>query len=263
MYLVGLQSQPAEEQQDIMLKYLTYLLFILGFSPGHAICQGRLDSSDTLLLQNAVRFFYQTIGDNSLLYNGKEYLPYPFTMEGQPYLDSDQMQTGSVTYEGILYPDIPVLYDLFRDLLVTKHYNPVFRISLLTEKVDSFTIASHHFIRLAPDSVLRKQIAPGFYELLYNGKTSVLAKRKKVVEQTTTVEKIKRSFLVKDSYFIKVNGNYYLVKSRAGLLDAFSGMRKEISKYLKRKTLRYRDEKEAALVAAAKHYDELTSSNEK
>jgi hypothetical protein len=263
MYLFGSQNEPAAHRPYYsMRKSLILLLIVFGFLPLSAICQQAADSSDRLLIQHALRFFYKSIGENSLLYSGKEYLPYEFPTEGHAYLDADQMQAGSVAYEGILYSGIPVQYDLQRDLLIIKYYNPVFRISLFTDRVDSFSVANHHFIRLAPDTLTSRQITPGFYEVLYNRKTIILAKRKKVIEETVTVDKIRRRFLQKDIYYINLNGNYILVKNKANMLDAFSTKKKEISRYLKRNKLRFRIDRDASLIAAAKHYDELTRTDE-
>ncbi len=84
------------------------------------------------------------------LYRGGQYVDYPFSLEsGQPYFGEDKMRKGTVFYNGILYGDILLLYDLVKDIVIINDPTHIYKISLITWQVDRFTIEDHLFIRLS------------------------------------------------------------------------------------------------------------------
>ena len=129
-----------------------------------------------LLLQNAITQdhcinFYKAIGQESRLYNGHEYLPYdPHIKENAlfPY-DAKTWEPGEVNYDGIVYKNVPMMYDVYKDVVIVLLYNKFSMFTLLSNRVHDFAFANHHFVRIDADSVNSRQsgIIPGFYDQLY------------------------------------------------------------------------------------------------
>jgi hypothetical protein len=96
----------------------------------------------------------------------------------------------------------------------------------------------------------------GFYEVLYGGPATVLAKRKKQVQRGVRVED-PYIFKQYDSYFVKHNGIYRSVAAEKDLLLLF-GDRKEVLKtYLRTNNINFKKDNEAGLVKTAAYYDQL------
>src|SRR5687768_6744309 len=80
---------------------------------------------DTTFLQeavlNAVKQYEASLAEQSILYNGSEYAePSRTENEYHPFFKSDDWLIGSVDYDGEQFTDIPLLYDLTGDKLITE-----------------------------------------------------------------------------------------------------------------------------------------------
>src|SRR5687768_1130670 len=109
-----------------------------------------------------VKFYYDAMGEQSPLYNGREYVEYSGTIQvGHPFYNTTEFSKGSITYEGMVFNDAMILYDIVKDKVIIRHFNQIFRIDLPVEKIQDFRVLDHHFIRLYPDST--GIIEEGFY----------------------------------------------------------------------------------------------------
>ncbi len=154
---------------------------------------------DSLRLQNSIAqafaLYQQTTGAQSHLYNGWEYVEYDAHIEGHQFFETDYMEEGSVRYDGVLYTQVPMLYDLVKDQLVIEHYNSADRIILIGEKVREFHFLRHTFVWLVADSSRENTIRSGFYDQLYNGRVKVFAKRVKIINEEIVQTTLTRNFI--------------------------------------------------------------------
>src|SRR6187399_1423136 len=86
--------------------------------------QGQSTNIDSLpahlAFDQAVRQYHEYLSPEAGLYRGGEYPWYAFAFkQGHPFFDQDHMRKGSVLYKGILYKDVPLIYDLIQENLVT------------------------------------------------------------------------------------------------------------------------------------------------
>jgi len=217
-----------------------------------------LSRSQASASQNTWRIYHDMAGDQSGLYNGGFYYPYPAHIHnGHPYFSSSTPLTGTVWYDGSSYENIPLLYDEVRDELVTPDFKKQYLIQLVKDKVDSFMIQQHRFIRVDKDSLQR--ITPGFYELLLHGKARVLKKEKKIVKEklASQAERI-RSVETSTRYFVAVNNSYHEIKSSRSLMNLFGAQKNTVSDTLKRRHIRFRSARESFIVEATALYNHLT-----
>jgi hypothetical protein len=75
---------------------------------------------------NVVALFDNTVKGNTGLYNGSEYLYGGHNVKG------------SVLYDGTVYNDVPMRFDLITNELIILDYTKNFPIKLITPKVDYF-----------------------------------------------------------------------------------------------------------------------------
>src|SRR5262245_48884027 len=85
---------------------------------------------------NAIEIYLSTLGDQSPLYNGKEYVEYDvFITEGHAFFGSPEFMKGEIQLEQMIFRDVPILYDLIRDQLIVRDIRNVYKIVLPANKV--------------------------------------------------------------------------------------------------------------------------------
>jgi hypothetical protein len=206
-------------------------------------------------VNNAITYFKQAMGIQSGLYNGQEYVFYNQQKKDNVFFhDQEFWAVSTINYDGALFTDVPVMYDLFKDAVVIQLYDKTANYSLINEKIENFTLLNHHFIYKKSDSLSTNGLVSGLYDQLYNGKSEVLIKRKKELQITTTQQKL---YLENNKLFVK-KGLYHEVSSRAGLLSILKDKKKEIRKYINDNNIEFRNNLELALVTVVAYYDTLT-----
>ncbi len=221
------------------------------------IISAQPQSSDTSIdgTQKAIGLFYQSVNENAHLFNGREYIKYDPRIKGDPYFNVADLQPGVIFYDGTLYQNVPMLYEVLGEQVVIRQYGQGVLITLVNEKIDYFTMFGHTFIHLVPDSA-NIDISDGFYDRIYNGNTTVFVKRQKILtEDPNTFE---RSFTEKDGYFIYKNNVYHPVSDRGSVLSVFKDKKKDIAKYLRQNKISFNKTPEYAMTKMAEYYDQLT-----
>src|ERR1700712_2765776 len=85
---------------------------------------GQSTQNDSTYSQNVIAqttaTYNKAIGQQSRLFSGSEYLPYERSLKGNALypLDAKSWESGSVTYDGITYNNIPMMYDIYRAMVV-------------------------------------------------------------------------------------------------------------------------------------------------
>jgi hypothetical protein len=218
------------------------------------------NTSVNTALQNTIDFYYASIGENAHLYIGSEHTGYNTSVTGHPYLDTTEMQIGSIFCSGILYKNIPLLYDIANDEIIINKYKQSYLISLPHEKIGFFSIRADTFVMVMPDTAARNLPAAGFYNRIYNGKTLVLVKRKKILNEDPPANGASKfHYVQRNTYFVKKEKTYFRVTSKRSLFKLFDDKGKDIRRYLRKNKINFNDQPEYAIAQAARYYDSLTN----
>lgn len=207
----------------------------------------------------AIKLYYKSTRDQLLLYNGVEYKPFPEPYEGHPFFESEYIEEGSVFYDGELYENVALQYDLLEDLLVLEHYDQKGYVGMMKphqDRIKSFRVLDHTFVRVAGDST-NGALKDGFFDLLYDGSVKLLAKRKKSVVRDYEYSQLIISFPQKNNYYLVNNGRYYPLKNKGALIKALQGNKKLLNDYARKNQLDFGTNKEKSLVALAAYYDQI------
>nr|WP_294795478.1 hypothetical protein [uncultured Mucilaginibacter sp.] len=208
---------------------------------------------------NAALAYYTSIsGDQSVVFNGYEYADLRADKGSVFFMDNKSWTMATITYEGNVYKNIPVLYDSFNDILVARRRDGQTKYVLRPEKVTRFKLDNHNFARIAFDDV-KNATKEGYYEELYTGKSSVIAKRDKTRSETINVgEGYKIVFTDVNKIYIKKNNIYNPVKTRGDVLKLFKDKADALNKYIKSGAVSFRDGNEQAIVKLATYYDQIS-----
>jgi hypothetical protein len=218
---------------------------------------GQQAKPDTLFLA-AARQYEQTlyttsIGGQSRLYNGTEHRDYLAKDDENPYFGQDDWQYGFILYDDERYDSVALFYDLSRDQVITEHILTGAKIELVAKKISAFEMNGHFFERLYPDS--SHVISEGFYERIYAGPTRVYVKRTKTLASKASGNELIYSFDERNRVYLKKDGRYYPVRTKRAVLQILSEKRPELKAMLKREKLKFKFDREQAIVRMASTYD--------
>ncbi|GAB3895170.1 hypothetical protein [Spirosoma agri] len=229
-------------------------LFLIGKAVGQPVSA---DSSFLAAARNQAVTSYETaLTEKTHLYTGHEFIPHDRRIKIHPYFATDSLQSGSITYNGLVYHDVMMLYDVVRDELAIQAPKNVFRIRPHTEQVRTFSLGNHQFARIVGDSAAG--VRTGFYNILHKGRVQFLAKRIKAVHEDISGGVYKADYLVKDRYYILKDGLYHEVRTKRSVFRLFPDQSASLRKYLRSARLKFSEQREEAITALVKQYEKLT-----
>jgi hypothetical protein len=237
-----------------MPKRLPFILLIC--IPSLSLWAQSVDSSSRQNASKIVDVYYQSLGEQSPLYNGSQYVEYPFIIQdGHPFFGSQGFVNATIHFDGMTFDEVPTLYDIVRDQVVILDYHKYYKINLPAEKIEQFELAGHTFVRLLHDSL--NEIKTGFYEQLFRGKATLFARREKKISQQYSNMEINNVVYSHSSYYIKKGNAFYPVTSKKSLLNILKPKQKEVQQYLKKSNIKFKKTPEKAALMAIEYYNQL------
>ena len=231
------------------MKRICLLLFI--FLGGQLFAQnvGRQQLVDNSAME------YRNVADKqSVLYYGKEQDVYQRTIN-HPYLIDAQHTKARLSYSGVIYPEVMLRLDLYRDeLIVQSSFNR--NIVLVPENVGFAEMHGRNIIYFRSDS-LRGSPSSGYYTLLHSGKCKVLERQ---VNRLTHNDRQEFYYYMTTSFYLYKEDVYYIIRSQRGLLKALGSHKKELKRFISANHLRFRDNTEIFLVKTINEYEKLSGS---
>jgi hypothetical protein len=204
-------------------------------------------------LQHAKNVFAMARGNQSHLYNGEAYYEAQQTNDSEfPYFQTSDWTTGTVHYDGDYYFNIPILYDLISDDVITELPKNESKIKLVNAKITHFTMENRTFVKLHDPN-----IKSGFYDMLYSGPSKVYARYEKNRQEQVSQGVITILFVMKMRYYILKNGNYLLVRSKGDVLKVFGDKKRELKQAAQKNNLQFNKNREQSIVKLAELYDTI------
>jgi hypothetical protein len=241
------------------MKQVPVLVFFIGSCltlPLRALSQNT--PADSAFLQQAIAnismAYKKETAENLHLYNGSEYLRQGHGVKGFPFFQSAGMLKGDVFYDGSLYHDVSMQYDLEEDNLVISDYSGNVFIRLVKEKVQYFIIDGHRFVHLGAGAGLP---ADGFYESLYNGKLNAYARRQKKTIQA--LNPADEGYRLYNTWLVEKQGAFFTVAGEGSVLEILSDKKDLLKKYIRSDKLKFKKTPEIFLARVAGYYDQLNN----
>jgi hypothetical protein len=212
-------------------------------------------------ISNAIRVYHSYLTPEPGLYNGSEYAGYPIRLtEGHQFFNTNELVNGSIVYDSVLYENVLMQIDLITEHVIINSFGSGYYIQLINEKISSFKLLDHTFIRLVKDSANSNVISTGFYERLYAGNITVLKKeQKKLRENVSVTTGVTGSVTENDFYYLKKAGKFYDVKNKNALLEILQDKKKELKQFMHKNKLKFRKDPDNVLIKVAGYYDTLNN----
>ncbi len=241
-----------------MTKCLALLTLFCSFI-NIAYCQLAKGSNEESAQAYARELYHKSLSQQAGIYSGPDYIGYPHpAKDGHQFFFSTESFKGDVYYDGIQYKNIPLWYDIVRNEVVAQHFDGFSQISLHEEKVRDFSIFNHHFINIDEKVSAETGLSEGFYDQLYAGESELLVRRSKDFVINTNLEGIWVSFSgEKTNIFLRTGTGYSTVSSQKSVLKALGKHEKEVLAHLKQSRIKFRKEREKAIIIMVAHFDGL------
>jgi hypothetical protein len=227
----------------------------------HQNTTAQLNAKDSIFYHKAIQYtanaYYQNIGDQATKYNGSQYPGYTVSFsDGHPYFRANVLSKGSITYDGIQFDNVSILFDEVMGCVVLQDSSH--RIQLVNERLSNFNIHDCNFERLIKkdnDALL----STGFYQVLVKGNTSLYKREiKKMVDKYSNSNELAILFEVKEYYYILKNGKYHEINTKQDLLKQLGDRDTEINEFTKEQQLNFRKEKQGFMTKVIAYYNQLT-----
>ncbi|MDX5338626.1 MAG: hypothetical protein LPK25_06350 [Cyclobacteriaceae bacterium] len=181
------------------------------------------------------------------LITGGQYAEPSRLIEGDPYYFSRQFEKGSLSINGITYPEVSLLYDIYRDQVVT--FQPVFnqKILIKPEKIDGFVLGNGDRFRHFIGNESYGKNGNGVYQVLGEGEFLALAKRTKSTKPKRELSKYDSEYVMKVDFFLWKNGEFFPIQKPNQAFEILGLEKKKIKKELKANQLNFKQGPESFL----------------
>lgn len=213
--------------------------------------------ANTSAASKVITLYNVQIAKQSEIYNGTLYDSRPKATRGSVYFqDKNYFTASTIRYNNSWYKNVPMLYDVFNDVMVAESPDLVNYI-LRADKLSDIYFLNHHFIYLygEADNLLK----PGYYDQLYSGKLMVLVKRTKIVSNTVTSQSVEVIYKDNSDIYIKKDGKFYRVSNKAGVLNVLKDKKRELKQYLTGNNIKFNNDKEGSVTSLARYYDQIAT----
>jgi hypothetical protein len=216
-------------------------------------------STDSILFTGAankvIDYYNESVAEQSEIYNGVAYEAPSKAYKGSVYFqDNNYCIPGLIRYDGTLYKNVPVLYDIFSDLMVAASRNQ-FNYILHPEKASDVYLLNHHFIYVNVYNA--SSLKPGYYDQLYDGNTTVLVKRTKNISNNVTSHGVEVIYTDESEIYIKKKDKYFLVNSKSAVINILKDKKKDLNQYLSSNKITFNKDKEGSVAGLARYYDQI------
>ena len=204
-----------------------------------------------------IDYFNSNIFDQSEIYSGPQYDLYPPANKGTFYFqDKNYCVPSLICFNSRWHKDIPVLYDVYNDQMVSVINNSLF--VLKSDKLSDIYLLNHHFVYLKTQG--QTDMATGFYDELYGGKSKVLVKRiKTIFDHQVSAQFAEIIYEDHTTIYLKKGDKFIPVSSKGDVKDVFTDKKKQINQFIRTNKIKFNNDKEGAIAKVASYYDQISN----
>lgn len=207
---------------------LAYCFFLIAFSNSDRFyCQ---TSTNTSIYD----WFDNTVGkENLALNNGKLFLNYDKTLENTNRFLFDDFKNGSVYYDGQIYNDLLLNYDIYKDELILKPNNVSEKTAIIVikENVDYFIINKIKYMNFFQNND-DKGLNSGYWEELFFG-NYIKSYTKHIKNRIDLInnDKLYDDFIYSNNFAIIYKNTTYNISSKKSVTNLFPNFKKDINEF--------------------------------
>jgi hypothetical protein len=97
----------------------------------------------------------------------------------------------------------------------------------------------------------------GFYDVVYGGKSRTLVRRTKSRQEKIVDKRVIAYYPEKNFFYVFKDGRYHSVHTKKSALELFEDRKRELRKVLRENKIKFRKNREMAIVKMVETYDNL------
>jgi hypothetical protein len=229
------------------------IIFILFLSAG--IIWAQKNSFTGIPADNVIHNYLTEVQTYATLYSGKTETPYDTPFANHPYFETAGYIKGELGYNQVVYHDVLMRIDLFRDEITVVYPNTPYRIVLNNEKFNYAVLNGSTIVK----SMDEKSSKVKFTVLLHDGTFPVVRKYKMIIASQESDRRYTSSFRIQHQYEIYIAGIPYSVKNKNSILKLFPDKRKELNEFAKQHKLDFKNRIEQSIIALVNHYETMNN----
>ncbi len=241
--------------------YAFTLIAVFNSIASPAQTHARDSSIRAAAIKNTSLAYQHYISTAAPLYSGPQYVEYYLLITiGHPFFLNANFNTGSVSFDHILYENVKLKYDILENKIVVKDGSGVFAVNPDYNKIDLFNIENHLFTKLEKENAQSVLPKSGFYEVLYTGNTITLYKKEtKILMEDLNDRGGPRRYIVPSiNYYLKKGNTYYPFNRQKHVLDIFKDRKTELRQFIRKNNLDFSTDTDNALTSVVKYYETLS-----
>ncbi|NVJ87644.1 MAG: hypothetical protein HWE15_15180 [Algoriphagus sp.] len=168
------------------------------------------------------------------LITGAQYPEPPRNYDGFPYFSTRSFEKGGLTINRVFYPDVPLLYDIRYDQVITFH--PLFSQKLLINpaKIDGFVLEDGSEFRQLSGNEDYLYDKNGFYEIIASGSMELVSKHYKVDKPARELGDYVGYYIEYEDFFLVKGDQFFPVKRKKDAIKLLQVEKKGIRENLTR-----------------------------
>lgn len=223
-----------------MVKIIFYL-GLLVLSMGSVLGQQLASTSGNLEQYKEELPFFQE------LITGGQYQDPPSNYDGDPFYLSKTFELGGLRINQIYYPEVYLLYDIRYDQVLTIH--PVFSEKLLInpEKINEFRLNDGSVFQKLDGNESYSHHKKGFYQVLEEGRFTLVSKHYKAVKKSTEIGKTMGSYEEFEDFFLVDPEGFHPIKTKKQAIKHLGVSKKLVREKLTKNKIYFNQNKERFL----------------
>lgn len=236
-----------------MLKIIFFITSFLLLGWSAKAQEPEITESFLALYQEQLPFFQELI-------TGGEYADSPNTVDGKPYYKSQHFDFGLLSINGIDYQEVPMLYDSYKDHLVTFHPIHKQKILMKPEKVEAFKIFETEEFQFFEGNENYNKHRNGFYKVVSGDEVKVLIKHYKELKPSKDIRQYLYELKEYEDYFLWYQGDFIKVEKMKSAIKSLGLDKKEVRKALGWSQYRFKQDTPGFLKELVAYHSEINSS---
>lgn len=181
--------------------------------------------------------------------SGGYFVDPPKEIEGHPYFETKTFESGQITINGLTYKDVPLLYNIWKDEVLT--FQPIHKQKILirADKINEFMIYLNTpviFIRLEENTGYIHH-GNGIYELVVDGNASLLVKHRKQTKSKREISRFQDEFYQQVDFFLKKEENTAHITTKKQAFEFLQLDKKQLRNPIRENRLDFRRDRRSFL----------------
>jgi hypothetical protein len=202
---------------------------------------------------NIINDYIPRVKIYAALFCGQAVTPYNLRYENHPYYETKSYLPGTLSYNQVVYANVLMRFDLYRNELSVYHPDRMYEIVLDKEKFN-YAIVNGSTIILSDDGNRSKG---KFLVVLHSGAYPVVRKYRVLISEKNIDQTVRRYFDTKNQYEVYVNGIPRPVRNKKTVINLFPDRKRELNDFAKQQKLDFKGQLEHSIIALVSYYESL------